>query len=52
MSGTRGGAIGIVQVIKDRARFAGLGNIAASILAAGSRKSMLSVPGIAGPPGA
>ena len=30
------------------ARFAGLGNIAASILSDGSRKSMLSVPGIAG----
>ena len=30
------------------ARFAGLGNIAASILSDGSRKSMVSVPGIAG----
>ena len=30
------------------ARFAGLGNVAASILSAGGRKSMLSVPGIAG----
>jgi len=48
MSHTRGGAIGVVQVRGPVARFAGLGNIAASILSDGSRKSMLSVPGIAG----
>ena len=48
MSGTRGGAVGIVQIGDHVARFAGLGNIAASILSDGSRKSMLSVPGIAG----
>jgi anti-sigma regulatory factor (Ser/Thr protein kinase) len=48
MSGTRGGAVGIVQISGQVARFAGLGNIAASILSAGRRKSMLSVPGIAG----
>ncbi len=48
MAGTRGGAVGIVQVVGDVARFAGLGNVAASILSAGGRKSMLSVPGIAG----
>jgi anti-sigma regulatory factor (Ser/Thr protein kinase) len=48
MSGTRGGAVGIVQLSGQTARFAGLGNVAASILSAGSRKSMLSVPGIAG----
>jgi anti-sigma regulatory factor (Ser/Thr protein kinase) len=48
MSGTRGGAVGIVQVVKDVALFAGLGNVAASILSEGRRKSMLSVPGIAG----
>jgi anti-sigma regulatory factor (Ser/Thr protein kinase) len=48
MSGTRGGAVAIVQVRGRVARFAGLGNVAAFILAAGSRKSMLSVPGIAG----
>ena len=48
MSGTRGGAVGIVQVVANVARFAGLGNVAASILSAGGRKSMLSVPGIAG----
>jgi anti-sigma regulatory factor (Ser/Thr protein kinase) len=48
MSGTRGGAVGIVQISGRVARFAGLGNIAASILLDGRRKSMLSVPGIAG----
>jgi anti-sigma regulatory factor (Ser/Thr protein kinase) len=48
MSGTRGGAVAVVQVSGQRARFAGLGNVAAFILSAGSRKSMLSVPGIAG----
>ena len=30
------------------ARFSGLGNVAASILAEGRRKSMISIPGIAG----
>ncbi len=48
MSGTRGGAIGIVQISGQVVRLAGLGNIAASILSDGARKSMLSVPGIAG----
>jgi anti-sigma regulatory factor (Ser/Thr protein kinase) len=48
MSGTRGGAIGIVQVRGAAAQFAGLGNVAASVLSADGRKSMLSVPGIAG----
>jgi anti-sigma regulatory factor (Ser/Thr protein kinase) len=48
LAGTRGGAVGIVQVRGTRARFAGLGNVAAFVLSAGGRKSMLSVPGIAG----
>jgi anti-sigma regulatory factor (Ser/Thr protein kinase) len=48
MTGSRGGAVGIVQLTGPVARFAGLGNIAASILSNGTRKSMLSVPGIAG----
>jgi anti-sigma regulatory factor (Ser/Thr protein kinase) len=48
IGGTRGAAIGIVQLTDGLARFAGLGNIAATILSGGSRKSMLSVPGIAG----
>jgi hypothetical protein len=45
---TRGGAIGIVQAAGQAVRFAGLGNISAVILADGARRSMLSVPGIAG----
>ncbi len=48
MSGTRGGAVAVVQVAGQVARFAGLGNVAGFVLSAGSRKSMLSVPGIAG----
>jgi anti-sigma regulatory factor (Ser/Thr protein kinase) len=45
---TRGGAIGVVQVAGPVVRFAGLGNIAATILADGTRRGMISVPGIAG----
>ena len=48
MSGTRGGAVGVVRLGDGVARFSGLGNIAASILARGRRKSMISIPGIAG----
>jgi len=48
MSHTRGGALAVVQVTGRRVRFCGLGNVAAVILADGARKSMLSVPGIAG----
>ena len=48
MTSTRGGAIGVAQVAGEVVRFAGLGNIAAMILADGTRRSMLSVPGIAG----
>ena len=48
IASTRGGAIGVVQVAGEVIRFAGLGNIAAVILADGTRRSMLSVPGIAG----
>ncbi len=48
MSGTRGGAVAVVQLTGQVARFAGLGNVAGFVLSAGSRKSMLSVPGIAG----
>ena len=48
MTGTRGGAIGVVQMAGQVICFAGLGNIAGVILADGTRKSMLSVPGIAG----
>jgi len=45
---TRGGAIAVVQAAGTLVRFAGLGNIAAVILAEGTRRSMVSVPGIAG----
>ena len=48
MSGTRGGAVGIVRIARERARFAGLGNVAASVVSDGQRKSMISIPGIAG----
>jgi anti-sigma regulatory factor (Ser/Thr protein kinase) len=48
ISHTRGGAIGIVQATGTAVRFAGLGNIAAVILADDTRRSMISVPGIAG----
>jgi anti-sigma regulatory factor (Ser/Thr protein kinase) len=48
MSGTRGGAVGIVRIAGERVRFAGLGNVAASIVSDGQRKSMISIPGIAG----
>jgi hypothetical protein len=48
MSGTRGGAVGIVRIGGRQARFAGLGNVAASIVSGGTRKSMVSIPGIAG----
>jgi anti-sigma regulatory factor (Ser/Thr protein kinase) len=48
MAGTRGGAVGVVQLGGGVARFSGLGNIAASILGQGRRKSMISIPGIAG----
>jgi hypothetical protein len=48
MSGTRGGAVGVVRIGGQQARFAGLGNVAASIVSGGTRKSMVSIPGIAG----
>jgi len=48
MSGTRGGAVGVVRLGDGVARFSGLGNIAASILGQGRRKNMISIPGIAG----
>jgi anti-sigma regulatory factor (Ser/Thr protein kinase) len=48
LSHTRGGALGVVQVSGRVVRFAGLGNITATLLAQGGRKNMLSVPGIAG----
>jgi anti-sigma regulatory factor (Ser/Thr protein kinase) len=48
MAHTRGGVVAVVQAAGTVVRFAGLGNIAAVILADGTRKGMISVPGIAG----
>jgi anti-sigma regulatory factor (Ser/Thr protein kinase) len=48
MGHTRGGAIGVVQLAGGTARFSGLGNITATLLVDGTRRNMLSVPGIAG----
>jgi anti-sigma regulatory factor (Ser/Thr protein kinase) len=50
MRGTRGGAVAIADLDLDRrtVRFAGLGNIAASVVAGGRKHGMVSVPGIAG----
>jgi anti-sigma regulatory factor (Ser/Thr protein kinase) len=48
MSHTRGGALAVVHVTGRAVTFCGLGNVAAVIVADGARKSMLSVPGIAG----
>jgi anti-sigma regulatory factor (Ser/Thr protein kinase) len=48
MAHTRGGALAVVQLAGPVVRFTGLGNIAAVILAGGTRRSMPSIPGIAG----
>ncbi|HVT67578.1 MAG TPA: transcriptional regulator, partial [Trebonia sp.] len=48
LASTRGGAIGVVRVDGPAVWYAGLGNIAGHILADGTRKGMLSVPGIVG----
>jgi anti-sigma regulatory factor (Ser/Thr protein kinase) len=48
LSGTRGGAVAVVQVTGSAVRFAGLGNVAAWIIAKGGRSGLVSVPGIAG----
>jgi anti-sigma regulatory factor (Ser/Thr protein kinase) len=48
MARTRGGAVAVVHVVGPVVRFAGLGNITATILAEDTRRGMLSVPGIAG----
>jgi hypothetical protein len=37
-----------VRIGGQQARFAGLGNVAASIVSGGARRSMVSIPGIAG----
>jgi anti-sigma regulatory factor (Ser/Thr protein kinase) len=48
MGRTRGGALAVVQIVGSAVAFGGIGNIAGVILADGTRKSMISVPGIAG----
>ncbi|MFL6119256.1 SpoIIE family protein phosphatase [Actinophytocola sp.] len=50
MRGTRGGAVAVAALDPTRAtvRFAGLGNIGASVVAGGRKQAMVSVPGIAG----
>ncbi len=50
MRGTRGGAVAVAELDLDRrlVRLAGLGNISASVVAAGRKHGMVSVPGIAG----
>ena len=51
MSGTRGGAVGIVQIGGQVARFAGLGNVAASIVSGGQPQEHDLHPGHRRPPG-
>lgn len=50
MRGTRGGAVAVADVDLERrtVRFAGLGNIAATVVSDGKKRGMVSVPGIAG----
>ncbi|TDV35295.1 anti-sigma regulatory factor (Ser/Thr protein kinase) [Actinophytocola oryzae] len=50
MRGTRGGAVAVADLDLERRTvvFAGLGNIAACVVAGGRKQSMVSVPGIAG----
>jgi anti-sigma regulatory factor (Ser/Thr protein kinase) len=50
MRGTRGGAVAVadVDLVERSVRFAGVGNIAASVVFDGRKHGMVSVPGIAG----
>jgi anti-sigma regulatory factor (Ser/Thr protein kinase) len=50
MGHTRGAAIGVAELdwTAGVARFAGLGNIASHVVSAGTRRTMVSLPGIAG----
>jgi len=50
MRGTRGGAAAVadLDLVQGAVRFAGLGNIAASVVADGRKHGMVSIPGIAG----
>jgi anti-sigma regulatory factor (Ser/Thr protein kinase) len=50
MRRTRGGAVAVadVDLVRRTVRFAGAGNIAASVVADGRKQGMVSIPGIAG----
>lgn len=50
LRGTRGGAVAVadIDLVRRTARFCGLGNIAAAVLADGRKHGMISVPGVAG----
>jgi anti-sigma regulatory factor (Ser/Thr protein kinase) len=50
LSGTRGAAVAVAEVDPDAetVRFAGVGNIAGAVLAAGTKRSMVSLGGVAG----
>jgi anti-sigma regulatory factor (Ser/Thr protein kinase) len=50
MRGSRGGAVAVVDLhlAAGKAVFAGLGNVSAAVVADGQKRSMVSLPGIAG----
>ncbi|MFD9719329.1 ATP-binding SpoIIE family protein phosphatase [Streptomyces sp. NPDC059076] len=50
LRGTRGGAVAVVRIEPDRQRvlFCGVGNVSGFLIAPGTRKSLLSAPGIVG----
>ncbi|MCE3554690.1 ATP-binding protein [Pseudonocardia sp. RS11V-5] len=50
MSGTRGGAVAVAELDPDAGlvRFAGVGNVAGAVVSGTSKRSMISVGGIAG----
>ncbi|WP_367127501.1 SpoIIE family protein phosphatase [Saccharothrix sp. HUAS TT1] len=50
LRGTRGGAVAVAVLdpVRGAVRFAGLGNIAGAVLTDGRKRTMVSVPGIAG----
>jgi serine phosphatase RsbU (regulator of sigma subunit) len=50
LRGTRGGAVAVadINLVARTVRFAGVGNIAAAVLADGRKQGMISVPGVAG----
>ncbi|WP_326834903.1 ATP-binding SpoIIE family protein phosphatase [Amycolatopsis rhabdoformis] len=50
LRGTRGGALAVAELdlARGTVRFAGLGNIAATVVADGQKKGMISAPGVAG----